>query len=414
VPAGTPVAELCDTIDNDCDGFVDEADDGGALVVSCYPGAPTDFRGGFASCQNGTAICTAGTTGACVGYVLPSAELCDATDWDCDGNAYNGFNVGTACDNGQLGVCRRTGVRICSADGAGTTCDAPTVTPGGEICGDMLDNDCDGLTDEDFLEGTITVDRVASGDPTFDMRDCDIIAGDGTGMCTAVVFTVENTGTLPISSGLDVVVSVAGPPTAVLSSGETLPRTVAAGDEDTFTYCWRNEFAYTNARVVVGLDGGCNDLESNPASSPRTNLIICGAEVCDGGDNDGDRSVDEMPEACGGNPTLRCVNDRSVYSCVPTLSGEEEAPSDAAPADEAAPAEDAVPADASPDHEDATPAAVPAAAPAAPAEAADPAASMDPEDDGAAGGCSAASSGGAFFGLAPLALLALRRRRRAA
>jgi len=51
------------------------------------------------------------------------------------------------CDNGQLGACKRTGNYMCKPDGTGTQCSAPTVTPGTEIC-NGIDDDCDGFVDE--------------------------------------------------------------------------------------------------------------------------------------------------------------------------------------------------------------------------------------------------------------------------
>ena len=70
---------------------------------------------------------------------------------------------GNACDNGQLGVCKGTGTLGCRADGTGLVCNitspggtAQTSCPAGktcspdgtETCGDGLDNDCDGAIDE--------------------------------------------------------------------------------------------------------------------------------------------------------------------------------------------------------------------------------------------------------------------------
>jgi Notch-like protein len=46
-----------------------------------------------------------------------------------------------------MGVCRQTGTLVCSANGTGTQCTAPTVQPGIEVCNNM-DDDCDGRTDE--------------------------------------------------------------------------------------------------------------------------------------------------------------------------------------------------------------------------------------------------------------------------
>ncbi len=66
--------EICDGVDNDCQGGVDEG-----LVRSCG----TDVG----ECVTGTETCSAGAWGACGGAIDPVAESCDALDNDCDGTA---------------------------------------------------------------------------------------------------------------------------------------------------------------------------------------------------------------------------------------------------------------------------------------------------------------------------------------
>ena len=90
--------------------------------------------------------CT-GTTcfgGSCV--TVPGGELCDGRDNDCNGQIDDGFNVGDTCTSG-VGACARSGHLICAPDGLGTVCDATPGTPSSEIC-DGADNDCDGAVDE--------------------------------------------------------------------------------------------------------------------------------------------------------------------------------------------------------------------------------------------------------------------------
>jgi YVTN family beta-propeller protein len=55
-----------------------------------------------------------------------------------------GFAPGSACDTGRLGVCE-SGTWHCSK---GTVKCVPDATPSRDICGDALDNDCDGARDE--------------------------------------------------------------------------------------------------------------------------------------------------------------------------------------------------------------------------------------------------------------------------
>ena len=81
----------------------------------------------------------------------PVDELCNGLDDDCDEQVDEGFQLGEPCDNGQLGLCYQTGVLICDEGGLGAKCSAPTVEPQSELC-NSLDDDCDGVPDDDFPE----------------------------------------------------------------------------------------------------------------------------------------------------------------------------------------------------------------------------------------------------------------------
>jgi hypothetical protein len=80
----------------------------------------------------------------------PDGEVCNGNDDDCDGTTDENFvGVGIACDVG-VGECVNSGVTVCTADGTGTECGAQPLTPGAELCGTGLDEDCDELVDEGF------------------------------------------------------------------------------------------------------------------------------------------------------------------------------------------------------------------------------------------------------------------------
>ena len=60
--------------------------------------------------------------------------------------------LGNSCGNGLLGVCTRSGTFQCTVDALGTVCDAPAVSPPctDETCAacNARDDDCDGKVDE--------------------------------------------------------------------------------------------------------------------------------------------------------------------------------------------------------------------------------------------------------------------------
>jgi hypothetical protein len=129
-----PTAEVCDGLDNDCDGVVDDGNPGGG--GACDTGLP-------GVCAAGTMMCVEGAL-QCQQDELPTAEVCDGLDNDCDGTADDGNpGGGGACDTGLLGVCA-PGTEMCIAGSLQCQQDQ-SASP--EVCDD-LDNDCDGVTDD--------------------------------------------------------------------------------------------------------------------------------------------------------------------------------------------------------------------------------------------------------------------------
>ena len=183
-----PTSEVCNALDDDCDAFTDE------IAQECYT-FPTGCPGGncVGTCRTGVQECDGNMLGACVGQVGPGTESCNGLDDDCDTLTDETFpGLGGACDNGQQGVCRQVGTLVCNAAGNGTSCTAPTVTPGIEVC-NALDDDCDGRVDE-MLGAPIGTSCGGSGS-----------CSGGTFQCVAgMVECVGNMGGMPeVCNGLD-------------------------------------------------------------------------------------------------------------------------------------------------------------------------------------------------------------------
>lgn len=95
----TPAAEVCNGLDDDCDGTVDEEQP----QVSCGVGA----------CERLASSCADGGAATCMPGV-PATETCNRVDDDCDGTVDNGFD--TTTDVAHCGAC-------------GNACALPHATP---------------------------------------------------------------------------------------------------------------------------------------------------------------------------------------------------------------------------------------------------------------------------------------------
>ncbi len=142
-PKIEPEKEVCDNLDNNCDGQVDENFDG--LDDTCQIGDGECTSSGVMACSNDQSKITCDAP-----KIEPEKEICDNKDNDCDGQTDNGFDLGETCASG-IGACAASGQKICSPDHKGTVCNVMGSIPAPEKCNN-IDDDCDGQVDEELMK----------------------------------------------------------------------------------------------------------------------------------------------------------------------------------------------------------------------------------------------------------------------
>ena len=314
-------ARVCE-VDADCPsggscyrGFcIDEICEVGEERV-CFDGDPALVDPvAVGNCRQGRSTCGEDERfGACVGQVLPGAELCNEEDDDCDGRVDE--LAGTTCETGLPGVCA-AGTLACGD--AGATCESITAESD-EICNGE-DDDCDGETDEGL-----------DGVPCFEGVGCTAteVGFDCVGTCRAGLTACDGT-----------TLSCVGAVTPVPSEDEC----TTEGDAD------------CDGAIDEGCpctNGATRDCYGGPAGTEGMGVCVGGTQTCtdgswgecvgertpseetcanEGADDDCDGTMDDIPlvgTSCNADAmgvcrqgTWICLDD--VRSCQPGPAAESE------------------------------------------------------------------------------------------
>jgi hypothetical protein len=243
-PGATEVCDLAGT-DEDCDGLTEDADPSAQGQSLWYTDADNDNYGGSSSLS----ACTPPA-----GYVADSSdcddtdaatspagqEVCANADEDCDGllneadPSLSGTRTWYSDNDGDGYGDPGASTTACTAP-AGTVATAEdcddtdnTLSPGAvEVCGDSLDNNCDGATDSGCPPSGLYLD---------DSDAAVRIIGEGAihllGLSLAGGFDMDGDGTedLAVGSGAG---TISEPGAIYLYSGPLYPGDQLAGDHDT-------------------------------------------------------------------------------------------------------------------------------------------------------------------------------------
>jgi hypothetical protein len=289
--------EVCDSVDNDCDGDIDESD--ATDASTWYADNDGDFYGDPATSEvacdmpSGYVADNTDCDDADSGANPGATEYCDTTDNDCDGEVDEGVTLSFYADADSDGYGdSATSQEACTQPSGyvsdATDCDDAdaSINPAGEELCDSVDNDCDGDIDESDATDASTwyadSDGDTYGDASVSEVACDMPSGyvsDATD-CDDTSAAANPAGT-EICDGLD------NDCDGSTDGSDSADAVIWYLDADADGY--GDVDAYLEAcEVPSGYVEDATDCDDH------NNTIFPGAdEFCDGVDEDCDGQVDE-------------------------------------------------------------------------------------------------------------------------
>ncbi|MGM0577277.1 MAG: MopE-related protein, partial [Myxococcota bacterium] len=282
----------CDGVDDDCDGTTDE--DYVAQATSCGVGACAST--GETSCAGGEVVdsCAPGAAAA-------SDATCDGVDDDCDGATDEDYQPeATSCGEG---ACASTGETSCAAGEVVDSCEAGSPAGSDATC-DGVDDDCDGMTDEDYQP---------------EATSCGVGACASTGETSCAAGEVVDSCEAGSPAGSDATCDGVDDDCDGATDEDYQPEATSCGEGACAS---TGETSCAAGEVVDSCEAG------SPAGSDAT---------CDGVDDDCDGMTDEdyQPEAtscgvgaCASTGETSCAGGEVVDSCAPGAAAASDATCD--------------------------------------------------------------------------------------
>jgi hypothetical protein len=334
-----PSIELCNGLDDDCDGYTDNVPGTSTRLSTVYQWSPAACDSfpfcntalAVGQCKAGTSQCQygawdgVGTTAG--GFIGPSTDVCNGLDDDCDGYTDNVAGTSTLLTTAfypppgsaptyspTSGQCRLgTGTCDFMAVGQYSTSTAP-VGPSTDVC-NGYDDDCDGWTDNvpGFSTHITTAFFPYSGNlnqvgtafgamPTYagNIGQCK----PGTGICDLGSITGEySTGTtLPVQPSIDTCNGYDDdcdgwtdnvPGTSTFITTASLPLSTGSNGYSS-TFGAVPTYGATHGQCRVGT-AQCDFFGINGVYSNTTPSVNPSVESCNGYDDDCDGFTDNIP-----------------------------------------------------------------------------------------------------------------------